>query len=85
MSQYHGNDDKCTTCALTYGAFRTGFLWRDIWLMFWTPADAPHNEWKRKSRGVILGKWFEIKQNMWAHHVEECAKQRAFELEGVAK
>jgi len=79
VSRYVGNGDECPTCGTTYGAFRTGFTWRDVWLFFWTPQDAPPDEWKRKSRGVILGRWFEIKQSMWKQHVEECAEQRAFE------
>lgn len=79
MSRYCGNDEKCDTCGVTYGAFRTGFSWGDIWLMFWTPDDAPPGDWVRKNRGRILGRWFEIKQDMWAHHIKECAKQRAYE------
>lgn len=72
MSQYHGNDEECPSCALTYGRFRTGFTWREVWLMFWDPPDTPHDEWQRSSRGLVLGKWFEIKQEMWAHHVDVC-------------
>ncbi len=76
MSRYSGNHEECPTCSLTYGRFRTGFVWEDIRMMFWNAADAPVSEWKYKSRGVILGKWFEIKQDMWAHHIETCGQDR---------
>lgn len=79
MSRYRGNADKCSTCPLTYGEFRTGFTWRDVWLMFWDAPGTPHDERKRSSRGLVLGKWFEIKQGMWAEHNKECARQLAFE------
>lgn len=81
MSNYAGNDEECEHCQLTYGRFRTGFSYQDIWLMFWTPADADPSEWKRKTRGVILGKWFEIKQTMWNEHQERCSDQSAHERE----
>lgn len=75
MSRYVGNAEECPTCSTRYGDFRTGFTWRDVWLFFWDD-DAPRDEWKRKTRGVILGKWFEIKQDMWRQHLGECAAQR---------
>ena len=72
MSRYKGNGEACPSCSITYGRFRTGFTWQDVWMMFWNAQGTPQDEWPRKSRGVILGKWFEIKQDMWRHHVDEC-------------
>ena len=77
MSRYKGNGEACSTCGITYARFRTGFSWGEIWLMFWTSEDTPREEWKRKSRGIILGRWHEIKQDMWAHHLDECERTGA--------
>lgn len=82
MSRYAGNDDECPTCGAKYRDLRTGLTWRDVWLFFWNATDAPREEWKRKSRGVILGRWFQIKQELWKQHRDECAEQRRFEEEG---
>lgn len=72
MSRYKGNHEECESCGIRYRNFRTGLTYGDVWLMFWTPQDAPRDEWKYKSRGVVLGKWHEIKQLFWNQHKEEC-------------
>jgi hypothetical protein len=74
MSSYRGNSERCRHCQLTYGKFRTGLCYRDVWLMFYTPSEAPSDEWKYKTRGVVLGKWFEIKQELWQQHLIDCAR-----------
>lgn len=78
MSRYCGNGEECRVCGLNYGRFRTGLTYQDVWLFYWTPQDAPREEWKHKTRGVVLGKWFETKQQMWTQHKEECEAQERF-------
>lgn len=48
---------------------------------YWTPDDAPSDEWKYKTRGVILGKWNEIKLDLWEDHQDQCEQLAAFERE----
>jgi hypothetical protein len=62
----------CPHCGLKYRDFRTGFTYRDVFGMLWSGSDDP-STWRYKRRGSVLGKWFEIKQKMWADHVDECA------------
>jgi hypothetical protein len=32
-------------------------------------------EWKYKRRHTVLGKLFQIKQEMWSQHLDECGKE----------
>lgn len=75
QSKYCGNNDTCPGCSVSYGNFKTGLTYRDVWMMFWTPEETPEDEWQRKSRGVILGKWFETKQELWRDHIEHCGEE----------
>ena len=79
MSRYSGNLDACPTCGLLYKDLRTGLDWYDVWLLFWNPEGTPSDEWPQKSRGCVLGRWFQIKQELWLQHQFECAAQAAFE------
>jgi hypothetical protein len=79
QSKYSGNNEKCPVCGLTYGNLKTGFTYYDVWLMLWTPSETPTDEWKYKTRGVILGKWHEIKNDYWKRHLEECKLQSEYE------
>ena len=79
QSGYRGNAEECPTCKLTYGNFKTGFKYFDIWMMYWNPPDTPPEEWVYKRRGTILGKWFELKQLYWEQHKEECRGQAEYE------
>lgn len=72
MSRYKGNGEACPVCGLTYGQFRTGFAWEDIWGLFYTAPDADPSTWVRKNRGRILGRWHQIKKELWAEHLEVC-------------
>lgn len=80
MSCYRGNRDECPTCGLTYGAFRTGMSYREVFGLLMDNSDDPA-EWHNKSRHTVLGKWHELKKQWWAHHLEECALQKEFEDE----
>jgi hypothetical protein len=50
-----------------YRAFRTGYTFEDIRQMLWSYSDNP-NDWPNVSRHTVLGKWREIKLEMWEHH-----------------
>jgi hypothetical protein len=78
VSRYHGNHDKCPVCGLTYGEFRTGMSYREVFGFLMDNSDDPA-DWHNKSRHTVLGKWHELKKQWWAHHLEECAKQKEFE------
>ncbi len=71
---YKGDDDACPGCGLKYKRLRTGLTYQDVWLQFWNDADTPREEWPHKSRGVILGRWFEIKQDLWKRHLDTCGE-----------
>jgi len=66
----------CPTCGITYGDFRTGLTYEDIYLMYWR-ADPNPATWVYKRRHTILGKWMQIKRSLWAGHVVECERAAA--------
>lgn len=74
QSRYKGNDEQCPGCGLTYGDFKTGHTYYEVWMLLWNPPDTPPSEWKYKRRGTVLGKWFELKQSGWGRHIEFCGK-----------
>ena len=80
MSSYRGNHDQCPSCGLTYGEFRTGMSYREVFELLMDNSDDPA-EWHNKTRHTVLGKWHELKKQWWAHHLEECAMQKEFEIE----
>jgi hypothetical protein len=46
--------------------------YRDVYLMFWD-CSTDTSEWKYKRPGTILGKWHQIKKEMFERHTEyEC-------------
>jgi len=63
--------EECPVCGVAYGEFRTGFNYEDIRTMLWSASSDP-STWVYKRRNTILGKWFQIKQKMWAEHLETC-------------
>ncbi len=58
----------CPNCKLHYDDFRTGLTFIDVRAMFWR-AEKP---WHPARRHSVLGRWHEIKQEMWAEHLEYC-------------
>ncbi len=63
---------QCPVCGLRYDDFRTGLTYQEVWQMFWvTSADSA--DWKYKRRNTVLGKWHELKKNMWVEHLYVCA------------
>lgn len=61
----------CSVCGISYDQFRTGLTYRDVYELFCTGSDDPV-DWRYKRRHTVLGKWREIKQQMWREHVENC-------------
>ena len=70
----HTNDMCCPICGISYNEFRTGFLYVDIYQMFWEPEHDP-SKWKYKRRNTILGRWHQIKLEMWNDHLENCSNE----------
>lgn len=72
MSRYHGNDQKCPSCGITYREMRTGLDWREVFLSLRSPDPNP-STWRRGiSRHTVLGRWHERKLELWRYHVETC-------------
>lgn len=68
---YRGDAEKCPHgCGLSYGRFRTGLRYHDVFILLMDYSEDP-DEWKYKRRGTVLGKWFQIKQQMWLYHTDE--------------
>lgn len=44
-------------------------------MLYWTDKDADPSTWKRKSRGIILGRWHQIKKELWERHLDRCEKK----------
>ena len=71
MSTFRGNADRCPHgCGLTYRKLKTGLRYHDIFVLLMDYSEDP-DEWKYKRRHTVLGKWFEIKQQMWQYHCDE--------------
>jgi hypothetical protein len=47
-----------------YDSFRTGLTFRDVYQMLVSPSD-DRSDWRQKSRRTVLGKWHEIKMQLW--------------------
>lgn len=69
MSRYRGNADECPHCGMKYGRFTTGLRYYDVFLMLKDYSNDP-SDWTYKRRGTVLGKWHQIKKQMWEYHVE---------------
>lgn len=63
---------------MTYGEFRTGYRYKDVWEMLWSPDPDPRT-WRYKRRHTVLGKWHEIKLEMWDNHLWICEQQAEYE------
>ena len=68
-------DKACRSCGLIYKHMRTGFTYSDIYMMLWDEY-ADRAKWRYKRRGTVLGKWHQIKKEMWSEHVEACAQEK---------
>lgn len=64
-------DDTCRGCGLRYSDMRTGMTYADVFAQFWV-CDDDRRKWHPKRRRTILGRWHEIKRDMWAEHIAAC-------------
>lgn len=71
MSRYHGNGETCPACGETYGNFRTGLTYRDVFIMLWS-VDPDPETWQHKRRRTVLGRWHALKKEYWKWHLKEC-------------
>ena len=62
----------CAHCGLKYQDFRTGLTFSEVRNLYWV-ANPDSDTWKYKRRNTVLGKWREIKLEMWAEHLYMCA------------
>jgi hypothetical protein len=70
---------RCDCCGMTYEQERTGLRYRDVYAMLWSGSDNPA-DWRHKGRHTVLGLWHEIKQNIWAEHLEYCGSSQVDNL-----
>jgi hypothetical protein len=73
--------DVCEHCGQVYKKFRTGLTFTEVRNMYWV-TDTNSEKWKYKRRNTVLGKWREIKQDMWKTHLYDCASDALHLLEG---
>lgn len=78
MSRYHGNGQRCPFCDLTYKRLKTGLTYRQVYELLKDYSDDP-TDWTYKRRGTVLGKWHQIKKELWEWHLYECQRQAEFE------
>jgi hypothetical protein len=76
VSRYAGNYDQCPHC----GYFSTGLTYEDVFLMYWK-GDDDSSQWRYKKRNTILGRWHQIKKEMWAAHLRQCKEIARYEKE----
>lgn len=64
-------EDICPYCGARYSKFRTGLTFAQVREMLFVYSDDPV-DWGYKRRHIVLGKWCQIKQEMWQEHLECC-------------
>jgi hypothetical protein len=52
-----------------YDAFSTGLCYKDVWEMLRDDSE-DRTKWRYKSRGVVLGKWHELKLQLYEQAVD---------------
>jgi hypothetical protein len=57
---------------MTYRRFKTGFRYYDVFSMLMDYSE-DSSDWKYKRRGTVLGKWHQMKLEMWQEHVDRGA------------
>ena len=76
MSKCRG--EECPHCGLAYADMRTGHTYQSIYEMLWSGNEDPET-WVYKRRHTILGKWHQIKLEMWDEHLFMCEQQAEWE------
>lgn len=64
---------ECPYCGFQYKNLRTGHSYQEVYVLLWVPNPDPRT-WKYKRRHTVLGKWHQLKMELWAEHVEGCAQ-----------
>lgn len=70
--------EPCPVCGIEYSDFRTGLNYKEVYSLLWTDDDDP-STWKYKRRHTVLGKWHQIKLELWDEHVRYCLMQEEAE------
>ena len=70
--------ETCEHCGLAYDDMRTGHTYQSIYEMLWS-GNEDSSTWVYKRRLTILGKWHQIKLEMWDDHVEMCRREAEWE------
>lgn len=70
---------ECPWCGLAYRELRTGLTFKEVFAMLWSGSNDPA-DWRYKRRNTVLGKWHQIKREMWEEHLYVCEKQAEYEL-----
>jgi hypothetical protein len=65
-----GDSKGCVMGAVVpYERFRTGLTYHDVYMMLW--------DRQRKGRHIVLGKWMEIKREMYAEYLRRLDEMQA--------
>lgn len=72
MSRSSHNNEVCPKCGISYKNFRCSLdSWASVYYtLFKETKDS--SKWRYKGRSGILGYWFQIKQEEWSYHLENC-------------
>ncbi len=62
---------QCERCGLYYDDMLTGLTYGEVFEMLWEPSHDP-SRWRYKRRHTVLGKWHQIKLELWEYHLETC-------------
>lgn len=77
MHEEDSSESRCRVCGLTYSQLRTGFTYEEVYQMLWVSSEDPR-DWKYKRRHTVLGKWHQIKLEMWDEHVHLCEEDAEY-------
>lgn len=70
-------DAICPVCGFSYRRdLRTGLTYAEVFELLWSYHEDP-DTWRYKRRHTVLGKWHQIKMELWEQHVAACNAQAA--------
>lgn len=61
----------CPVCGLQYAELRTGLTFAEVRGFLWSWDPDPRT-WGNVTRRTVLGRWREIKLDMWEEHLACC-------------
>jgi hypothetical protein len=50
---------------------RTGLTFAEVFQLLWSWND-DRRTWRQKSRGTVLGRWHQLKRELWEEHLRTC-------------